>query len=307
MDLEPPPRRHGAGRPVQRASRPGDRRRRARARRRAAARQRWRCATTPASQHASALFAVGHAASGAALAAAFVEQLPQTGDPARGRRDHLQEDPARAAEATGVLGADRPSSSTSSPRGPRRVRDRRRDRRRPPATSSPTCRSAGTSTRSRSGSAAWLAGPHEAEIVARLLVAFRDPPRLLVAVRQRVSGGRRAPHGRPRHGGPLLAAADDDSRRGRRPAAVPAWASGAPAATAWSRTSSWPSRPAAASSPGPCSSSRPSGRASAAAAAWSSTSTGQRRGAGALRAFGFTTGSPRDLYMRRHLDAGPDA
>jgi GNAT superfamily N-acetyltransferase len=25
------------------------------------------------------------------------------------------------------------------------------------------------------------------------------------------------------------------------------------------------------------------------------------------RSFGFTEGSPRDLYMRRHLDAGPDA
>jgi ribosomal protein S18 acetylase RimI-like enzyme len=25
------------------------------------------------------------------------------------------------------------------------------------------------------------------------------------------------------------------------------------------------------------------------------------------RSFGFETGSPRDLYMRRHLDAGPDA
>ncbi|HWH93315.1 MAG TPA: DUF4442 domain-containing protein [Baekduia sp.] len=58
------------------------------------------------SQHASALFAVGHAASGAALAAVFVEQLPQLELTPDGAEITYKKIPRGPLTAIGVLGAD---------------------------------------------------------------------------------------------------------------------------------------------------------------------------------------------------------
>jgi hypothetical protein len=58
------------------------------------------------SQHASALFAVGHAASGAALAAVFVDQLAQLELQPEAASITYKKIPRGALTATGVLGAD---------------------------------------------------------------------------------------------------------------------------------------------------------------------------------------------------------
>jgi hypothetical protein len=58
------------------------------------------------SQHASALFAVGQAASGAALAAVFVEHLPRLELSPEGAEISYKKIPRGAITATGVLGAD---------------------------------------------------------------------------------------------------------------------------------------------------------------------------------------------------------
>jgi acyl-coenzyme A thioesterase PaaI-like protein len=58
------------------------------------------------SQHASALFAVGQAASGAALAAAFVEHLPQLELSPEGADITYKKIPRGPITATAVLGAD---------------------------------------------------------------------------------------------------------------------------------------------------------------------------------------------------------
>jgi hypothetical protein len=58
------------------------------------------------SQHASALFAVGQAASGAALAAVFVEHLPRLELSPEGAEISYKKIPRGTITATGVLGAD---------------------------------------------------------------------------------------------------------------------------------------------------------------------------------------------------------
>jgi acyl-coenzyme A thioesterase PaaI-like protein len=58
------------------------------------------------SQHASALFAVGQAASGAALAAVFVERIPRLELSPEGAEIAYKKIPRGAITATGVLGAD---------------------------------------------------------------------------------------------------------------------------------------------------------------------------------------------------------
>jgi uncharacterized protein DUF4442 len=58
------------------------------------------------SQHASALFAVGHAASGAALAAVFVEHIPRLELQPEGASITYKKIPRGVLTATGVLGAD---------------------------------------------------------------------------------------------------------------------------------------------------------------------------------------------------------
>jgi len=58
------------------------------------------------SQHASALFAVGQAASGAALAAVFVEHLPRLELSPEGAEISYRKIPRGPITATGVLGAD---------------------------------------------------------------------------------------------------------------------------------------------------------------------------------------------------------
>jgi hypothetical protein len=58
------------------------------------------------SQHASALFAVGQAASGAALAAVFVEHLPRLELSPEGAEISYKKIPRGPITATGVLGAD---------------------------------------------------------------------------------------------------------------------------------------------------------------------------------------------------------
>jgi acyl-coenzyme A thioesterase PaaI-like protein len=58
------------------------------------------------SQHASALFAAGQAASGAAIAAAFVEHLPQLEISPEGAEITYKKIPRGPITATGVLGAE---------------------------------------------------------------------------------------------------------------------------------------------------------------------------------------------------------
>jgi acyl-coenzyme A thioesterase PaaI-like protein len=58
------------------------------------------------SQHASALFAVGQAAAGAAIAAAFVDQLPETEALPQGAEITYKKVSRGPILATGVLGAD---------------------------------------------------------------------------------------------------------------------------------------------------------------------------------------------------------
>lgn len=58
------------------------------------------------SQHASALFAVGHAASGAAFAASFVRELPSLDVQPDGATIAYKKVPRGVLTATGVLGAD---------------------------------------------------------------------------------------------------------------------------------------------------------------------------------------------------------
>jgi hypothetical protein len=58
------------------------------------------------SQHASALFAVGQAASGAAIAAVFVERLPQLELQPESAEIAYKKIPRGPLTATGVLGAD---------------------------------------------------------------------------------------------------------------------------------------------------------------------------------------------------------
>jgi hypothetical protein len=58
------------------------------------------------SQHASALFAVGQAASGAAIAAAFVDELPQLELLPQGAQITYKKIPRGPILGTGVLGAD---------------------------------------------------------------------------------------------------------------------------------------------------------------------------------------------------------
>jgi GNAT superfamily N-acetyltransferase len=154
---------------------------------------------------------------------------------------------------------------------------------------------------------AWLAGPHEAETVARLLIAFRDhlgydwpSDNAFLAGVERLMDDRDTDF--------VLAAADDDSP----PAGV---------TQLRYRTGIWRAG-------GDClvedvfvdASARGKGvaRALLSFATERALERGCRRmeldvneantAALALyESFGFTTGNPRDLYMRRHLDAGPDA
>jgi Domain of unknown function (DUF4442) len=58
------------------------------------------------SQHASALFAAGQAASGAAIAAVFVQELPKLELLPQGAQITYQKIPRGPIVATGVLGAD---------------------------------------------------------------------------------------------------------------------------------------------------------------------------------------------------------
>jgi Domain of unknown function (DUF4442) len=58
------------------------------------------------SQHASALFSVGYAASGAALAAVFVDRLPRLDLQSDGAEITYKKIPRGALEATAVLAAD---------------------------------------------------------------------------------------------------------------------------------------------------------------------------------------------------------
>jgi ribosomal protein S18 acetylase RimI-like enzyme len=154
---------------------------------------------------------------------------------------------------------------------------------------------------------AWKAGPHEAEIVARLLVAFRDhlgydwpSDNAFLAGVERLIEERDTEF--------LLAAADDDAP----PAGV---------VQLRFRRGIWRAG-------GDClvedvfvdESARGQGvaRALLDLATERAYERGCRRmeldvneaNAPALalyESYGFTAGEPRDLYMRRHLDAGPDA
>jgi GNAT superfamily N-acetyltransferase len=154
---------------------------------------------------------------------------------------------------------------------------------------------------------AWKAGPHEAKIVARLLVAFRDhlgyagpSENAFLAGVERLMDDRDTEF--------LLAAADDDS-----PAAgvvqlryrMGIWRAG---------------RDCLVEDVFVTEAARGKGvaRALLDLATERALERGCRRmeldvneaNAPALAlyaSYGFTTGEPRDLYMRRHLDAGPDA
>jgi GNAT superfamily N-acetyltransferase len=154
---------------------------------------------------------------------------------------------------------------------------------------------------------AWLAGPHEAETVARLLIAFRDhlgydwpSDNAFLAGVERLMDDRDTDF--------VLAAADDDSP----PSGV---------TQLRYRMGIWRAG-------GDClvedvfvdASARGQGiaRALLTVATDRALERGCRRmeldvneantAALALyESFGFQTGNPRDLYMRRHLDAGPDA
>lgn len=154
---------------------------------------------------------------------------------------------------------------------------------------------------------AWLAGPHEAEIVARLLTDFRDhlgydwpSDNAFLAGVERLLDDRDTDF--------VLAAVDDDSP----PSGVTQlryrmgiWRAG---------------RDCLVEDVFVSESARGHGVARALLdfATTRALERGCRRmeldvneantAALALYAsFGFTTGEPRDLYMRRHLDAGPDA
>jgi GNAT superfamily N-acetyltransferase len=154
---------------------------------------------------------------------------------------------------------------------------------------------------------AWLAGPHEAETVARLLIAFRDhlgydwpSDNAFLAGVERLIEDRDTDF--------VLAAPDDDSP----PAGVTQlryrmgiWRAG---------------RDCLVEDVFVAESARGAGvaRALLELATTRALERGCRRmeldvneaNAPAIalyESFGFTAGSPRDLYMRRHLDAGPDA
>jgi GNAT superfamily N-acetyltransferase len=154
---------------------------------------------------------------------------------------------------------------------------------------------------------AWKAGPHEAEIVARLLIGFRDhlgytwpSDNAFLAGVERLIDDRDTEY--------ILASADDDSP----PSGV---------AQLRFRLGIWRAG-------GDClvedvyvdQSAR--GRGVGRALLEFSTERALERGCRRMEldvneantaalalyeSFGFTTGSPRDLYMRRHLDAGPEA
>jgi GNAT superfamily N-acetyltransferase len=154
---------------------------------------------------------------------------------------------------------------------------------------------------------AWLAGPHEAETVARLLVAFRDhlgydwpSDNAFLAGVERLLDDRDTDF--------VLAAADDDSP----PSGVTQlryrmgiWRAG---------------RDCLVEDVFVKESAR--GHGVARALLDFATTRALERGCRRMEldvneantaalalytSFGFETGEPRDLYMRRHLDAGPDA
>jgi GNAT superfamily N-acetyltransferase len=154
---------------------------------------------------------------------------------------------------------------------------------------------------------AWLAGPHEAETVARLLIAFRDhlgydwpSDNAFLAGVERLMDDRDTDF--------VLAAADDDSP----PSGVTQlryrmgiWRAGGDCLVEDVFVDA-------------------SARGQGIARALLTFATDRARERGCRRmeldvneantaafalyeSFGFRTGNPRDLYMRRHLDAGPDA
>jgi ribosomal protein S18 acetylase RimI-like enzyme len=154
---------------------------------------------------------------------------------------------------------------------------------------------------------AWKAGPHEAEIVARLLVAFRDhlgyawpSENAFLAGVERLIEDRDTEF--------LLGAADDDSP----PSGV---------VQLRFRVGIWRAG-------GDCLvedvfvDEAARGRGVARALLDLATERARERGCRRMEldvneanaparalyeSYGFTAGDPRDLYMRRHLDAGPDA
>jgi len=154
---------------------------------------------------------------------------------------------------------------------------------------------------------AWKAGPHEAEIVARLLVAFRDhlgyawpSENAFLAGVERLVEDRDTEF--------LLAAADDDAP----PSGV---------VQLRFRVGIWRAG-------GDCLvedvfvDEAARGRGVARALLDLATERAYERGCRRMEldvneanapalalyeSYGFTAGDPRDLYMRRHLDAGPDA
>ncbi|WCB96645.1 acetyltransferase [Baekduia alba] len=157
------------------------------------------------------------------------------------------------------------------------------------------------------GARAWKAGPNEAEIVARLLIGFRDhlgyawpSDNAFLAGVERLMDDRDTDY--------ILAAADDDSP----PSGV---------AQLRYRMGIWRAG-------GDCLVEdvfvTEAARGNGVARALLDFATLRARERGCRRmeldvneantpaialyeSFGFTLGSPRDLYMRRHLDAGPDA
>jgi GNAT superfamily N-acetyltransferase len=154
---------------------------------------------------------------------------------------------------------------------------------------------------------AWKAGPHEAEIVARLLVGFRDhlgyawpSENAFLAGVERLLDDRDTEF--------LLAAADDDSP----PSGV---------VQLRFRMGIWRAgRDCLVEDVFVTEAAR--GRGVARTLLEFATERALERGCRRMEldvneanapalalyeSFGFTAGSPRDLYMRRHLDAGPDA
>ena len=127
------------------------------------------------SQHAGALFAAGEAASGGALLATFADMLAEVTPLAQSAEISYRKIARGAITATGRFTQDRDAiARRARARGPRALPDRgRADRPRGHVVAEMTVHWYVKSER-RVSTRAWVAEPHEAEIVARLLIEFRD-------------------------------------------------------------------------------------------------------------------------------------